>query len=364
VPSDQHPKPFLNHFAMTLPRITILICTHNGAQTIQKVLECIADQTEIPEGIYEIVVVDNSSIDHTFQLASNTIRRLGLKGQVLSEPKVGKINAFLKGVYAAKGELVSIVDDDNFIEPGFLRYTLDIFDQYADVGITGSTNHIFVDQALPFWFVWGCGRYGCSCPWLDEIDYQDSNGVIIAQTGIVAGAGSTFRVQPLLDCLKRGYSFFNDTQRDKQMKVTGEDLELCWLMRSLGYRFAYDPRIQIRHAIKVERLNLEHFEALCRSIGAGSLGTDPFLFTHKDDRQRHSLKWSWQWQLLSKLRRYLRSVVFPDNLGHSNEECEFSNWMARVECMGAIKRILTERDHYTQHIHQVAAGQWTELRIR
>jgi glycosyltransferase involved in cell wall biosynthesis len=356
-------NPIVRGTEMKQPKITLLTCTYNGEKTIQQVLEAIANQTDISKDFYELLVVDNASTDRTSEVATATIQHLNLNGRVLLEPRLGKINAFLKGVYEAQGELISIIDDDNFIEPGFIRYTLEVFDRYPNVGMVGSTNHIFVDQSLPSWFVWASGRYGCSQPWLDGIEEKNSDGVVVAQTAIVAGAGSTFRVRPLLDCLDKGYSFFNDTQRGSNMKVTGEDLELCWLMHSLGYHFAHDPRIQIHHAIKVERLDLKHFEVLCRTIGAGSLGIDSFLFTHKYSGGKYPFQWTWQWQLISKLKRYLHLLFFQKS-NNSDEEQKFRNWRDKTECMGAIRRILSERGNYTKHIQLVAAGGWTELRVR
>jgi glycosyltransferase involved in cell wall biosynthesis len=345
---------------MTSPKITLLICTHNGEATIQQALEAIADQTDVSKDIYEVLVVDNASTDSTSEKAIATLKRLNLKGQVLLEPRLGKINAFIKGVHEARSELISIIDDDNFIQPGFIFYTLEVFEQYPDVGMTGSKNSVFVDQPLPYWFDWASSRYACAQPWLDGIEEQGIN-TVVAQTGVIAGAGSTFRAKPLLDCLNKGYRFFNDGQRGENMKVSSEDVELCWLMWSLGYRFAYDSRIQIRHAIKGDRLNLQHFELLCRTTGAGSLGIDPFLFTHKRSSGKLPIQWTWQWQLLSKLNRYLNLALKSYTL---DEEKKFRNWRDRVEYIGAIQRILAERSHYTKHIQQVATGRWTELRVR
>lgn len=349
---------------MNHPRITLLTCTHNGERTIQQALEAIANQTDVSRDIFEILVIDNASTDRTFDIATATIEKLNLNGKVLLEPRLGKINAFLKGVQEAQGEFISIIDDDNFIESGFIRYTLELFDHYPNVGMSGSLNHLFIDRPIPSWFKWISGRYGCAQPWFDEIEEHNPDGTIVAKTAVIAGAGSTFRVQPLLDCLNKGYNFFNDTQRGKKMKVTGEDLELCWLIRSLGYRFAFNPRIQIRHAIQAERLNLQHFQVLCKTIGAGSLGADPFMFTLKHNGQNFPMQWTWQWQLLSKLKRYLSFVFFPENVGKSVEERKFRNWLVKVECTGAIQRILAERSNYTKHIRQVACGKWTELRVR
>ncbi|MBD2028217.1 glycosyltransferase family A protein [Leptolyngbya sp. FACHB-711] len=348
---------------MKYPKLTLLTCTHNGERTIQQALEAIANQTDISRDLFEVLVVDNASSDRTVQIATETIERSGINGRVLTEPRLGKMNALLKGTHEAKSELISIIDDDNFIEPGFIRYTLEIFDQYPDVCVIGSFNRIFVDQSPPPWFKWVSGQYACSPPWLADIETVAQGSKTIARTASIPGAGSTFRVKPLRQCIEKGYSFFNDTQRGKNMSVTGEDLELCWLMRSLGYKFAYDPRIQIRHAIDPERLNLKYFELLCRTQGGASLGTDPFMFTYKYCEEKWPIQWTWQWQLLSKLKRYFILVFFPGEVGKSEEERRFRNWVSKVYCSGQIKRIMVERSNYTKHIRQVAAGEWTELRV-
>ncbi|MDV3351380.1 glycosyltransferase family A protein [Leptothoe sp. LEGE 181152] len=345
--------------------ITLLICTHNGEPNIQKCLEAIANQSDVPKNLFEILLIDNASSDRTAEIASTTIENMQLNGRILYEPRVGKVNAFLKGVREAQSELISIIDDDNFIEPGFLRYTLEIFEKFPNVGMVGSKNSIFATQPIPEWFSWTTGRYACAQPMLSDVEIQIPNGVVVAQSAVIAGAGSTFRVKPIIECIDKGYSFFNDTQRGKNMSVTGEDLELCYLMYSLGkYKFAFDPRIQIRHSVKAERLNLKYLSVLTETQGAGALGVDPFMFTDKFSGGRWPFKWTWQWQLLSKLRRYIRFsflCMFPVNQDAAER---FRNWNFRVECMGSIKRILIERNKYTHHIRQVAAGEWTALRVR
>ena len=354
----------LNNQNQYIPQLSILICTRNGEKKLQKVINHIAAQENISKHAFDILVVDNASTDRTPEVAANAIEKAGVNGRVLTEPCVGKINAFVKGVYEARGNLISIIDDDNFISPNFVYYTLNIFENYPSVGMTGSSNSILTDRPLPNWFSWTRGRYGCSEPLLEEIEEESSDGILIARTAIIAGAGSTFRATPLLKCLDKGYRFFNDTQRSRDMKVTGEDTELCWLVRSMGYKFACDPRIELHHAVESERLELQEFKLLCKTIGAGSLGCDPFIFTYKYSSKWLPFKWTWQWQLLSKLKRYFYFVLFPGSNGNSTGERRFRNWMSKVECMGAIKRIISERENYTEHIRQVACGKWTELRVR
>lgn len=345
---------------MTQPRITLLICTHNGERTIQQALEAIAKQDDISRDLFEVLVVDNASTDRTSEIATTTIHQLSLNGRVLLESRPGKTNAFLTGVQAARGELISTIDDDNFIGLSFIRYTLDIFDQHPKVGIVGSKNTISISQTLPHWFSWECGRYACAQPMLENIETQLPNGVVIAQNGALAGAGSTIRAQPLLECIEKEYKFFNNLERGTLIKGGCDDLEVFQLIRSLGYKFAFDPRIKVRHAIKPDRLNLEYLKAHCRSHGGGSPGIDPFLFTYKLEDNKWPFRWTWQWQLLSKVRRYFR-FAYAEYVS-TDEATRLSHHLHKQECIGAIQRIFAERDNYTQHIRQVATGKWTELR--
>ena len=343
------------------PAITLLTCTHNGSRTLQRALEAIAKQTDISKESFEVLIVDNASIDNTFDIAIKTIQELGIKGRVIQENRPGKLYAFITGISKAQGDLVSIIDDDNLIEPGFIKYTLDVFLRYPQVGIVGSKNRVLTEHPLPSWFNWTCNSYACSQPWLEQPHHQDQEGIITSDFGIVSGAGSTFRVKPILDCLEGGYQFFEDTRPGKT--IAGEDLEICYLLNSCGYSFAYDPRIQIRHAIKEERLNLDSFKALCNRIGSASLAIDPFMFSHKSTSKQFSWKWTWQWQLISKVKRYYQLSSAP-LFKNFDEKEKFLNWREKTICLGAIQRILAERENYSQYIHQVAAGSWTELRDR
>jgi glycosyltransferase involved in cell wall biosynthesis len=345
-------------------KITLLTCTHNGEHNIPKMLEAIADQVAPFQGLYEVLVIDNASTDNTAKVAQETIQQLQLNGRVLREPELGKVNALLTGIQTAQGELVSIIDDDNFIEPGFIQHTIEVFERYPKVGMVGSINQLWINEPLPSWMAAAIGCYGCGQPGLDGIVEQTSEGIVVAQAAYIAGAGSTFRIQPLLDCLAGGYSFFNDAQRGIHMSVSGEDLELCWLMYSLGYQFARDPRIKLRHAINPARINLEYLEKLVKTQGAGLLGFEPFLFTQKHVDGKWPLRWTWQWQLLTKVKRYFRFHWFANDFNTSQEESRFRSWIERTKCIGAIQRILVERSNYNKHIHQVAAGTWTSLRVR
>jgi len=341
-------------------KLTILMCTYNGSRTIVEALRSIAEQVNTLKEVVEIIIVDNASSDDTSKLVLDSISKFKLNARLLFEPQPGKINAFLRGVNEAKGKLISVIDDDTFIEPQFINNTLKIFEKYPNVGMVGSSNEVLIEETIPHWFEWVKQKYACAKPYfLGDTTIQKDN-TIIGQLALIAGGGSTFLVEPLKSCLSEGYIFFNDTQRGTKMSVTCEDFELCWLIYSLGYDFAYNPSIRLRHAIDPNRLNLKYLRTLCKTIGAGMLGTDPFASFAKSKKQKSSIKYTWQWKLLGKLKAY----ILPGYRCNSQEEQLFINWISRIENAGAIRRIIAERKNYTRHIRQVVCGKWTKLRVR
>jgi len=345
------------------------MCTYNGSRTIVEALRLIAEQTNTLREIIEVIIVDNASSDDTSKLVIDSISKFQLNARLLYEPHPGKINAFIRGVYEAKGELISVIDDDNFIEPQFIKNTLEMFEKYPNVGMVGSSNEIKTEKAVPRWFEWVKAKYACDKPYFGGDKRIQEDNIIIGKRASVAGSGSTFLAEPLKLSLSEGYIFFNDTQRGRKMSMACEDFELCWLIYSLGYDFAYNPSIRLRHAIDPSRLNLKYLLTLCKAIGAGRLGTDPFSLFPKNKAKRSSIKYTWQWQLIWQLLILLKTYVLFIFFTHGNEnnsveKRRFRNWLDRIERAGAIRRIIIERKNYTRHIKLVVYGKWNKLRVR
>lgn len=345
--------------------LSVLICTRNGARTIAEAISaCAADLAASNAPAAEVIVVDNGSTDSTPTIIENAQSTSGLEIVTLSVPKPGKIHAFIAGVRAARSDLVCIIDDDNVIEPGYFSRLCGFFASYQDVGVIGGANSLDPRVMAPPWFEWGKHFLACSHPLIEDKVIVDAEQRVVGDFGWIAGAGMGFRRLPLLKAIDAGYKFFNDTQRGKGMRCTGEDVEMCLLFRSMGYRFGFDPAMRLFHHIAPERLTLDAYKLLCRTIGAGSPGMDPFFFTTKRPPGMLPLKWTWQWQLLSKMRQFVKISLPWAGLGSGRDERRFRQQVARQQCLGSIERILSERSRYDAHIRNIASGQWTRYRVR
>ncbi|MBI1335667.1 MAG: glycosyltransferase [Phycisphaera sp.] len=100
---------------MTQPLVTIITPTFNAAATLGRTLESIRLQRYTP---LELIVVDGGSTDGTLDIVK---AQNDLVTRWTSEPDDGIADAFNKGIAAARGELVAILNADDWYEPGALE---------------------------------------------------------------------------------------------------------------------------------------------------------------------------------------------------------------------------------------------------
>jgi GT2 family glycosyltransferase len=135
----RHPKPALatvRHafeqapFPRTWswPRISVVVCSYNGARTIAECLEGLA-RLEYPN--YEVIVVDDGSTDETASIA----RRFDVRLHRTSNR--GLSAARNSGLALATGEIVAYIDDDAYPDPHWLTYLATTFLTTNDVGVGG-----------------------------------------------------------------------------------------------------------------------------------------------------------------------------------------------------------------------------------
>jgi glycosyltransferase involved in cell wall biosynthesis len=101
------------------PPVSIVTVVRNGVETLQRALRSVLDQ-EVP-GL-EYVVVDGGSTDGTLELLRAEERRLSLW---TSEPDKGISDAFNKGIAFSRGEIIGLLNCDDWYEPGTVQAVLD-----------------------------------------------------------------------------------------------------------------------------------------------------------------------------------------------------------------------------------------------
>ena len=103
--------------------ISIITATYNSASTIADTLQSVLQQTYQD---FEVIVVDGVSSDKTLDIIRSFIPAFHGKLQILSEPDKGLYDAMNKGVRRATGEVVGILNSDDFFSS---RYSLEYIAQ-------------------------------------------------------------------------------------------------------------------------------------------------------------------------------------------------------------------------------------------
>ena len=112
------------------PRVTVLIDTYNYGHFIEQAIESVLSQ-DFPLDSVEILVVDDGSTDGTAQ----RIRKYQKKIQYHYKPNGGQASAFNFGFAIARGEIVALLDADDYWFPSKLRRIVDEFQKNPELGM-------------------------------------------------------------------------------------------------------------------------------------------------------------------------------------------------------------------------------------
>ena len=96
------------------PRFSVITVCLNADATIEQTIRSVLDQ-DVPH--LEYIIIDGGSTDSTLEIIDRHRARLA---RVVNEPDDGLYDAMNKGIRLATGDLVGLVNADDFLEPGAL----------------------------------------------------------------------------------------------------------------------------------------------------------------------------------------------------------------------------------------------------
>ncbi len=135
------------------PLVSVVLATHNRRDVLVETLARLG-RCGLDRGAYEVIVVDNASIDGTPETIVDRVDLLVPLGR-----NVGSC-AKAYGVDKAAGRYILFLDDDSSPRPGSLRRMIELFESDARLGAAGFSVHLPSGRkeggALPGVFV-GCG---------------------------------------------------------------------------------------------------------------------------------------------------------------------------------------------------------------
>lgn len=138
-------------FQLTMPSISIITAVYNASTTIVDCLSSINSQT-MP---VQHIIIDGASTDNSLDL----VRKISPHARILSEPDHGIYDAMNKGIGLATGDIVGILNaDDFYASPDVLAQVAKVFADplvdacYGDLLYVAETQspHTNQQQTAPF----------------------------------------------------------------------------------------------------------------------------------------------------------------------------------------------------------------------
>jgi len=198
------------------PRISVIVCTLDGAATIGESLDAI-QRLAYPN--VEAIVVDDGSTDATAEIVAAHPRI-----RLIRTPNRGLSAARNSGLRAATGELVAYLDDDAYPDPHWLDYAERALRDGVHVGV-GGPNLPVPDDGLV----------------AESVANAPGGPVHVLLSDTVAehipGCNMVFRRDRLLAI--GGF--------DEQFRVAGDDVDVCWRLQERGWTLGFHSAAVVWH---------------------------------------------------------------------------------------------------------------------
>ena len=238
-------------------RLSLIIPTHNRSERLIAALESVIRQ-DLPAADWECVVVSNNSTDDTVaRFGDFAARYPGLNLRLVTEDGPGVSYARNRGIAETSAPLLVFIDDDERINPGFLRAYADFFDAHPDAVVAGGRIIAEYVTGRPAWL----SKY-TEMPIANPMDFGDA--VRPFPAGRVPGGGNmAFRRSAAL----RYGGFDPSLGRVGRMLIGGEENDFFERLMRGGETCWYVPGAVMWHIIPPDKLTESYFLRLCYNVG-------------------------------------------------------------------------------------------------
>ena len=201
----------------TLPKISVLICSYNGASTVES---CLASMMKIKyPGEVEVIFVDDGSTDHTQEIVKKFPSVINIQ-----QKNMGLSYARNVAMHAATGEIIVYTDSDCEADEDWLYYMALSLKRSKHVGMGGP--NLIPDEGS---WVADCVGLSPGGPTHVMINDREAEHVPGCNMGFYRWAA-----------LQVG-GF------DPQYRAAGDDVDFIWRLQNNGYTIGFSPASLVWH---------------------------------------------------------------------------------------------------------------------
>jgi glycosyltransferase involved in cell wall biosynthesis len=203
-------------FDQTLPAMSVIICSYNGASTVES---CLRSMERIRYPDFEVIFVDDGSKDNTQEI----LKRFPWVRNIHQENK-GLSYARNVGMNAARGEIIVYTDSDCEADEDWLYYLAVAMKRGGHAGMGGP--NLIPDEGSWVADCVGLSPGGPTHVMIDDRTAEHVPGCNMAYYTALAKQINGF---------------------DSQYRKAGDDVDFIWRLQNLGYTIGFAPAALVWH---------------------------------------------------------------------------------------------------------------------
>ncbi|WP_462267052.1 glycosyltransferase family 2 protein [Mucilaginibacter sp.] len=277
--------------------VSIIVCCYNSALRLPKTIQHIALQQVQDDILWEVIIIDNASIDNTASVAKAEWEKhnnINIKFRVIKQPIPGLSHARDKGIEIANYEYLLFCDDDNWLLNDYVSQLFNIMQADTRIGALG-----------------GCGIFEPEQPVNHQVEklaryYVNGPQNHVEKEHWVYGAGAIYRKSLLTKLKQLGWQQIT-TDRIGKVLLSGGDVEICLMLHLMGYKIKADNNLKFKHFVAHKKQNTNYIINLSYWLSYSSvLLNSYYVFFNQNKRTINDINNSW---LRSAAKTFIKDII-------------------------------------------------------
>lgn len=220
----------------SLPLCSIVIVSYQGRSLLERFLPSIAN-LEYPN--YEVIIVDNASTDGSEEFIKNKYPQFKV---IENKENSGTAEGSNIGAREAKGDYIFWLSNDMELEPLMLNYMIEKAELDKKIGICTCKMRRITEQGDKINIIDSVGGDIdiFSFPYMRGVNQED-RGQWDNSNGVFFSFGGAMLIKREVFDKTGGY--------DERTFTLGDDIDLSWRARLLGYRVVVEPKAVLYHRV-------------------------------------------------------------------------------------------------------------------